>query len=88
MQGNGESGRLLIDLAENLGCEYLSDLRYTIPAGKLREEVEQIPLESYSELDWIDAASYLTDCERCKSAKEARLVLLNLGDEHAPGMED
>ena len=70
---------LLDMLAERMNCTYLSDLRFLPrPNEALRQAVAIIPVNDFSEYEWIDAAEYLCGVS-CASAKEARETILERG---------
>lgn len=54
-----------IDLAEQLagevGCEYISDLKWIKNPLLFRQIIEKIPAEKHSLFEWQDMVSYLTD---------------------------
>lgn len=67
---------LLDILAEKMNCTYLSDLRFLPwPNAALRQAVASMPLDDFSEFEWIDAAEYLCGV-KCVSAKGARNTIL------------
>ena len=68
---------LLDILAEKMNCTYLSDLRF-LPRQNaiLRQVVASMPLDDFSEYEWIDAAEYLCGVN-CVSAKEAKNTILH-----------
>lgn len=73
----------LIDiLAEKMNCTYLSDLRFLPrPNEELRQAVAIIPVNDFSEYEWIDAAEYLCGV-KCVSVKEARNMILEEGEKY------
>ena len=63
---------LLDILAERMACPYLSDLHFLPrPNEALRQAVANIPLDDFSECEWIDAAEYLCGV-KCVKVEEAR----------------
>ena len=65
---------LLDILAEKMNCTYLSDLRFLPrPNEELRQAVAIIPVNDFSEYEWIDAAEYLcgVKCVKVEEAREA-----------------
>ena len=69
---------LLETLARQMGCEYLSDLKYLDPAARARLAglVRAIaPAEAAPE-EWDDALTYLTGQDPLKDADTARTALL------------
>lgn len=67
---------LLELLALKMDCEYLSDLRYLPrPNAMLQRIVEPLPLDDFSEYEWIDAAEYLCGV-KCKSFKDSLNAVL------------
>ena len=66
---------LLDILAERMECMYLSDLCFlSRPNTMLRQTVASMPLDDFSEDEWIDAAEYLCGIT-CVSAKEAKTII-------------
>ena len=68
--------KLLVMLAEELNCTYLSDLRFlSQPNALLHRAVADIPLACFSEKEWLDAAHYLcgTKCENAEAARDTLL---------------
>jgi len=67
---------LLDILAERMDCTYLSVLRFLPrPNAVLRQAVESMPLDNFSEYEWKDAAEYLCGA-KCQSAEDARNAVL------------
>lgn len=74
-----KSASLLDILAEELHCEYLSDLKYLNTAGKMQlvDLLANIPAERYSLHDWIDALNYFVHkSEQQQTAQTVRDLLL------------
>lgn len=69
---------LLERCTEEVGCTYLSDLRYldTKARFRLAGAVEQIPPGDYSLAEWNDALDYLAGGEPAPSTGEAKQRLL------------
>ena len=69
---------LLERCTEEVGCTYLSDLRYldTKARFRLAGAVEQIPPGDYSLAEWNDALDYLTGGAPAPSTGEAKQRLL------------
>ena len=69
----------LVDiLAERMNCAYLSDLCFLPrPSEALRQAVDSMPLDDFSEYEWKDAAEYLCGVN-CVSAEEAKNAILRL----------
>ena len=69
---------LLERCTEEVGCTYLSDLRYldTKERFRLAGAVEQIPPGEYSLTEWNDALDYLTGGAPAPSTGEAKQRLL------------
>lgn len=69
---------LLERCTEEVGCAYLSDLRYldTKERFRLAGAVEQIPPGEYSLTEWNDALDYLAGGEPAPSTGEAKQRLL------------
>lgn len=69
---------LLERCTEEVGCAYLSDLRYldTKERFRLAGAVEQIPPGEYSLTEWNDALGYLAGGEPAPSTGEAKQRLL------------
>lgn len=69
---------LLERCTEEVGCTYLSDLRYldTEERFRLAGAVEQIPPGEYSLTEWNDALDYLTGGAPAPSTGEAKQRLL------------
>ena len=69
---------LLERCTEEVGCTYLSDLRYldTEERFRLAGAVEQIPPGEYSLTEWNDALGYLAGGAPAPSAGEAKQRLL------------
>ncbi len=68
---------LLDMLAEEMKCNYLSDLRQ-IPGPNylLNRAVNRLQLSLFSEREWLDAAEYLCN-EKCMSAVSAKETIVN-----------
>ena len=67
---------LLDILAVRMDCTYLSDLRFlSRPNTMLRQAVESMPLDDFSEYEWKDAAEYLCGV-KCLSGEESRDIIL------------
>ena len=69
---------LLERCTEEVGCTYLSDLRYldTKARFRLAGAVEQIPPGDYSLAEWNDALDYLAGGSPAPSTGEAKQRLL------------
>lgn len=69
---------LLERCTEEVGCTYLSDLRYLDTKGRFRlaGAVEQIPPGEYSLAEWNDALDYLAGGSPAPSTGEAKQRLL------------
>ena len=69
---------LLKRCTEEVGCTYLSDLRYLDTKGRFRlaGAVEQIPPGDYSLAEWNDALDYLAGGSPAPSTGEAKQRLL------------
>lgn len=69
---------LLERCTEEVGCAYLSDLRYldTEERFRLAGAVEQIPPGDYSLAEWNDALDYLAGGAPAPSAGEAKQRIL------------
>lgn len=69
---------LLERCTEEVGCTYLSDLRYldTKARFRLAGAVEQIPPGDYSLAEWNDALDYLAGGAPAPSTGEAKQRLL------------
>ena len=69
---------LLERCTEEVGCAYLSDLRYldTKERFRLAGAVEQIPPGEYSLAEWNDALDYLAGGSPAPSTGEAKQRLL------------
>lgn len=69
---------LLERCTEEVGCAYLSDLRYldTEERFRLAGAVEQIPPGDYSLAEWNDALDYLAGGAPAPSTGEAKQRLL------------
>lgn len=69
---------LLERCTEEVGCTYLSDLRYldTKARFRLAGAVEQIPPGEYSLIEWNDALGYLAGGAPASSTGEAKQRLL------------
>lgn len=69
---------LLERCTEEVGCTYLSDLRYldTKARFRLAGAVEQIPPGEYSLAEWNDALDYLAGGAPAPSAGEAKQRIL------------
>lgn len=69
---------LLERCTEEVGCTYLSDLRYldTKARFRLAGAVEQIPPGDYSLTEWNDALGYLAGGAPAPSTGEAKQRLL------------
>ena len=69
---------LLERCTEEVGCTYLSDLRYldTKARFRLAGAVEQIPPGEYSLAEWNDALDYLAGGSPAPSTGEAKQRLL------------
>lgn len=67
---------LLDILAEKMDCTYLSDMRFlSRPNTALQQAVASMPLDDFSEYEWIAAATYLCG-EKYVKARDARSALL------------
>lgn len=66
---------LLEYLADKVGCTYMSDLHFLPPSQLCFPFLEGIPLESFSEKDWLEAVMYLYQ-HQVGSASLARLKLI------------
>lgn len=69
---------LLERCTEELGCDYLSDLRYLDTQGRFRLAcaLERIPTGYYNLTEWNDALDYLVGGGPAPSAGEAKKRLL------------
>ena len=69
---------LLEILARQMGCEYLSDLKYLDPTGreKLAGLVRGIAPGEAPQTEWNDALTYLTGQDPLQDADAARAALL------------
>lgn len=69
---------LLEILARQMGCEYLSDLKYLDPVGreKLAGLVRGIAPGEAPQTEWNDALTYLTGQDPLQDADAARAALL------------
>lgn len=80
MSGTSKSG-LLEQIAEEVGCLYLSSLREVRLYPKIRKAVKRLEESEYSQHEWEDAVSYITGNSRKFStsveAKQALLQYLN-----------
>ncbi len=82
MKQNQHKGMSLLDvISVQMGCGYLSDLRY-LDSGQramLAQKLEKIPPDCASLFEWNDALEYLAGAPPCDSqtaAKETLLMLL------------
>ena len=82
LKQNRPKGMSLLDaISIQMGCGYLSDLRY-LDSGQramLAQKLERIPLGHASLFEWNDALEYLAGAPPCDSqaaAKETLLMLL------------
>lgn len=82
MKQNRPKGMSLLDaISVQMGCGYLSDLRY-LDSGQramLAQKLERIPPGHASLFEWNDALEYLAGAPPCDSqaaAKETLLMLL------------
>ena len=66
---------LLEYLADKVGCTYMSDLRFLPPNQLCFPFLEGIPLENFSEKDWLEAVMYLYQ-QQVGFAALARLKLI------------
>lgn len=67
---------LLELLTKLMDCEYISDLHMMEKENKeLHRCVSEIPIEKFSEREWIATAKYIRNMD-CKTAEEAREALL------------
>lgn len=71
---------LLEYCVEQIGCNYLSDVRSILWRESMRRVIQSIPAERYSAHEWVDALNYISDAQYKKwlSAKRARETLLNV----------
>lgn len=70
---------LLDTLAMQMGCDYLSDLRFLDGAQRaaLAEKLKRIPAQTSDLHDWNDALEYLTGDSRPRAdAEQARAALI------------
>ena len=72
---------LLEEIAAEMGCQYLSDLRDTEHRKLCYKVILQIPFPDYTIAAWNDAFSYIigekVTFERAEEAKERLLVRLS-----------
>lgn len=71
---------LLDTLSAQIGCTYLSDLRFlnTLQHKQLAEILKCISAETFELREWNDALSYLTENSQSRTdAKQARTALIN-----------
>ena len=77
-EGDGKMKRrdadLLDRMAQEIGCLYLSDLRWPDGAGrkKLADLVQRLTPDEASLREWNDALAYLTDAPQQPTAEQAR----------------
>lgn len=79
-RGVGTHG-LLESVAEELGCDYLSDLRWKSRRLSLYIALKELPAEYFSSHEWTDAAQYLTGGwmpENLTAAQAKALLLVGL----------
>ena len=82
-EGDGKMKRrdadLLDRMAQEIGCLYLSDLRWPDGAGrkKLADLVQRLTPDEASLREWNDALAYLTDAPQQPTAEQARAALLH-----------
>ena len=70
--------KLLQDIAEHFGCEYISDIKFLPEPDAVKIFLKYISPETYSKDDWNQAASYLTRNKAVfVSAEEARKYILD-----------
>ena len=78
---NRPQGVSLLDaISIQMGCEYLSDLRF-LDSGQrtvLARKLEKLPLEMADLHDWNDALEYLAGAPPCDSREEAKKQLVML----------
>ena len=79
----------LVDiLAERMNCAYLSDLCFLPrPSEALRQAVDSMPLDDFSEYELKDAAEYLYGV-KCASGKEARDMILKESEKYTSWSDD
>lgn len=78
---------LLELLCQEMGCEYLSDLRFLSPRQRRRlaRKLEKLPVQEQDLGQWNDALQYLVEGTPEPTAREARDTLLRrLRGEPAP----
>lgn len=75
---------LLELMSTQMGCTYLSDLRFLSPAQRqhLAWEVERLVPQEGDVRDWNDALDYLTGATPEETASAAKEQLVNLLSQH------
>lgn len=77
--GGGPVGACLLDLmAIQMGCTFLSDLRF-LDGGRrtaLAEKLKKVPVREADLHDWNDALNYLTGDGPRASAEDAKAALI------------
>lgn len=75
---------LLELMSTQMGCTYLSDLRFLSPAQRqhLAWEVERLVPQEEDVRDWNDALDYLTGAPPEETASAAKEQLVNLLSQH------
>lgn len=81
VSSNKPLGTSLLDLIANqMGCMYLSDLRFLDSAQRavLAEKLKQLPARASDLRDWNDALEYLTGDNRPRAdAEQAKAALIS-----------
>lgn len=75
----GEYKRGLLErIAEEMKCDYISDLHDVSLYSRMVDVVEKIQASEYSQDDWEDAVSYILAVRRIElSSEEAKKLLLH-----------
>lgn len=82
MKHQGQKDELLLEIANRLNLEYLSDLGYLKNPSIIQQAVIEIPADKYDIYEWNYAISYIHQTMHQKanifhSVQEARNFLLN-----------
>ena len=72
------SKELLQDLADRIGCTYISDLKYIPEPELIKVCIKEFQTDTYPISEWTDAVHYLTrDRIVFTSGDEAKKYLIN-----------
>lgn len=67
-----DSNILLEEIADKIGCTFLSDLHLTCKLPAISQAIETIPYDRYSLQGWQDAAFYISG-QKCAFDNEVKI---------------